>query len=296
MIDRRTLPLSSLRAFESTAQHLHMGKAGQELGVTHGAVSHQVRQLEERLGIKLFSRAHNSLALTPAGARLLQAVTEGFDRILDGTRYLDPENLSGPLIIGCTQTIASSWAAKHICEFFQKYPTISVTVREIVSRQSDVPRDIDVAICYGAPNEDDRKLTALGTPKLYPVCSPKLLQRQKTGRHRPVDVTSHTLIHDSQASWANWMTKHDVNADRAESNIYFPNTSQALRAAILGAGIALSNTLETQEYIKDGQLVRILNNSIDEAHSYYLLSPSDENETTKTRIFEEWIINACDPL
>lgn len=293
MIDRRTLPLSSLRAFESAAQHLHMGKAGADLGVTHGAVSHQVRLLEERLGVQLFSRAHNSLALTPAGSRLVVAVTEGFNRILEGTRYLDPENLSGPLIIGCTQTIGSSWAAKHICEFYKQYPTITVTVQEIQPRQKHIPRGIDVAICYGAPDEDDRRLTLLGTPLLYPICSPAFLQQCQV-RLRPSDLTKFTLIHDNQVSWANWMREHGVDASLATSNIHFPNTSQALRSALLGAGVALCNTLETQEYIKDGHLVRLIDKPIKEAHSYYLLSPSNQNQTMKTQIFEEWIISACD--
>ena len=113
-MDRRTLPLSSLRAFESAAETLHLGQAGERLGVTHGAISHQVRALEDRLGTALFIRAHNRLTLTPAGARLYQAVKEGLDRILDGTRNLDPQELDGPLTIGCTQTIATSWAARLI--------------------------------------------------------------------------------------------------------------------------------------------------------------------------------------
>ena len=115
MIDKRTLPLSALRAFERAAYHLHLGKAGEDLGVTHGAISHQVRSLEERLEVKLFLRAHNRLELTPAGRRLYESVNEGLNTILEGTHNLKPDELTGSLVIACTQTIATSWANKHIC-------------------------------------------------------------------------------------------------------------------------------------------------------------------------------------
>ena len=103
MLERRTLPLSALRAFESAGRQLHMGRAGEELGVTHGAISHQVRALEQQLGVKLFIRANNRLKLTGAGKRLLNAVREGFDRIVDGTLQLDPDSLTGVLVIGCSR-------------------------------------------------------------------------------------------------------------------------------------------------------------------------------------------------
>ena len=87
MLDRRSLPLSALRAFESAGRRLHMGKAGEDLGVTHGAISHQIRSLEKELGVKLFTREKNSLQLTDSGSLLLKAVTEGLNRILDGTQH-----------------------------------------------------------------------------------------------------------------------------------------------------------------------------------------------------------------
>ena len=106
MLNKRTLPLSGLRAFESAGRHLHLGRAGEELGVTHGAISHQVRALEAQLGVKLFIRANSRLQLTDAGQRLLMAVGEGFEKILEGAQHLDPDSLAGSLIIACTQTRA----------------------------------------------------------------------------------------------------------------------------------------------------------------------------------------------
>lgn len=292
MIDRRTLPLAALRAFESAAQHLHMGKAGIELGVTQGAISHQVRLLERRLGVSLFSRAHNTLALTPAGIRLLTAVSHGLDLIIDGARNLDPKNLNGSLVVGCTETIATSWAAQHICSFYEKYPEITITVVEIEPLQRVISHDIDIAICYGRPENDDRLLTKIGAPTLFPVCSPTLLSHGRQ-QMKLQELTSFTLIHDGQVSWVRWMEQYNIDISLIPSNIYFPSTSQAIRAAMLGAGVALSNTLEAQQFIIDGQLVKLFDKPINEEHSYYLMSPATKNNTTKAQIFIEWILNAC---
>ena len=113
-MDRRKLPLSALRAFEAAAQTLHLGKAGEQLGVTHGAISHQIRALEEQLGVVLFSRANNRMALTAAGISLYDSVRDGFDLIADGARHLSRDKMSGTLHIACTQTMATCWATKHI--------------------------------------------------------------------------------------------------------------------------------------------------------------------------------------
>ncbi len=291
MIDRRNLSFPALRAFEATAKHLNMGRASEELGLTHAAVSHQVRLLEDRVGVELFSRSGNKLTLTAAGQRLKTAVTDGIDRIIDGARYLDPDNMSGTLVVGCTQTIASCWAAKHIIAFNQSYPTIAIEVREIPPVQRRVSREIDVAICYGAPEAGERRLTKLAAPDLYPVCSPSLVGEQRS-KLRIGDIASFTLIHDGQVSWDKWFQTNRADPSRIKGNIYFPNTSQALRAAILGGGVALSNTLESQDYIRDGQLIQLFDKSISEEHSYWLLAPSERNQTMKSALFEEWMIAA----
>ena len=107
MLDRRTLPLSALRAFESAGRRLHMGRAGEDLGVTHGAISHQVKTLERQLDVELFVRANNRLKLTSAGERLLLAVRDGFDRIIDGELQLDCDQLTGNLVIEFGEFIPS---------------------------------------------------------------------------------------------------------------------------------------------------------------------------------------------
>lgn len=289
MLNRRTLPLSALRSFEAAAQYLHLGKAGEELGVTHGAVSHQIRSLEDKLGVKLFTRTSNRLALTPAGSRLYISVKDGLDRILDGTHNLNPDALSGPLVVACTQTIATSWAAKHICEFQKRYPTIQIHVREIHPRQSVIPRDIDIALCYGAPDPDDRRIVLMASPQLYPVCSPALMKGQ-IDFARNENWNALTLLHDKEVSWSRWFEHNMVPMPDFKNSIFFPNTSQALTAARLGYGVALCNNFETQTYIQDGTLILLSEKSIPEEKSYYLLSHPEHRRSLKSELFENWIL------
>jgi LysR family glycine cleavage system transcriptional activator len=220
------------------------------------------------------------------------AVKDGLERILEGTRNLNPDDLTGPLVIGCTHTIGSSWAAKHICEFRTKYPTVQIIVKEIQPRQKNIPREIDIAICYGEPESNGRQIKMLASPSLFPVCSPALIQG-RTGRVNPKEISSFTLLHDNQVSWDRWFETHNVVKPEVQESIIFPNTSQALTSARLGYGVALGNTFEIQEFVREGQLIQLTDESIEEEQSYFLVSRNEDQMSLKSKIFEEWIVKEC---
>jgi len=295
MLERRDLPLSALRAFEAAGRQLHMGRAGADLGVTHGAISHQVRALEDQLGVKLFSRAHNRLLLTSAGERLLQAVQAGFDRILDGTLHLDPESLAGDLVIGCTQTIAQSWAVLQISQFHATYPQIHIRVVELEPRQRDIPGEVDVAICYGPPDAASRRVEELVAPPLFPVCSPRLFS-DRSAINRPEHLTRYPLLHDGQNSWATWFRAMDVPFPNDTDQIHFFNNVLCIKAARQGFGIALSNLMEVQDDLRDGLLVKLMGRTIPEAQSYYLLTDGPEVQSLRARLFEASIRERAIPV
>lgn len=288
MLDRRTMPLSALRAFESAGKHLHLGRAGEELGVTHGAISHQVRALEEHLGVKLFDRSQNKLQLTDAGKRLLNAVTEGFNTILDGALHLDPDSLAGTLTIGCTQTAGASWMAKHISDFHAQYPQTEIHTVELKPQQKDIPREIDVAICYGQPVAGDRRVKELTSPPIFPVCSPRLLHNSKSVS-RAEDLTRFPLLHDRQNSWDRWFSAMNLDVPDTVKQIYFFSTNLSLSAARHGYGVALCNHFEVKEDLREGRLIQLLNRTIPESHSYYLLADQEDKQSLRARLFEEWI-------
>ena len=295
MFDRRTLPLSALRAFESAGRHLHLGRAGSELGVTHGAVSHQVRALEEKLGIKLFTRAHNRLQLTSAGEHLLNSVRDGFDRIVDGALHLNPDSIAGELTIGCTHTSGSSWAVKHIMQFQSNYPQMGIRVVEVRPQQSEIPSEIDIAICYGKPDVGNRRLEDLISPSVFPVCSPTLLFGQES-IESPEQLTRLPLLQDNQNTWPRWFSAMDVDVPDSIRQTHFFSTALSLTAARNGFGVALCNPLEVQDDLREGRLVKVLENSIPESHKYYLLTNADEGQSLRAQLFEEWIKNVMKNL
>jgi LysR family glycine cleavage system transcriptional activator len=295
VLDRRTLPLSALRAFESAGRHLHLGRAGNELGVTHGAISHQVRALEQKLGIKLFSRANNRLTLTSAGERLLISVRDGFDRIVDGALHLNPDSDAGELTIGCTQTSGSSWAVKYIMEFQASYPQMEIRVSEVHPLQVNIPRDIDVTICYGKPDVGDRRLEELISLSVFPVCSPTLLFGQAP-IETPADMAQLPLLHDNQNNWSKWFSEVHVELSAIHQQTYFFNTVLSLTAARNGFGVALCNPLEVQDDLREGRLVRLLEHAIPESQDYYLLCDPIDRQSRRARLFEEWMKNITQNL
>jgi LysR family glycine cleavage system transcriptional activator len=288
MLDRRTLPLSALRAFESAGRRLHMGRAGEDLGVTHGAISHQVRVLEQQLNVELFIRANNRLKLTSAGERLLAAVRDGFDRIIDGALQLDSDQLTGNLVIGCTESIGASWAIKLICEFQVLYPQINVHVVEVQPRQKDIPREVDVAICYGKPKAIGRNIYKLVSPPVYPVCSPRILHGIAAVT-RPRHIGRLTLLHDSHNNWSRWFSAMNEAQPENAQHMHFFSTSLSLTAARLGYGVALCNPFEVQEDLRQGSLVTLLKKTVPESHDYFLLTNLTENRSLRAQLFEEWL-------
>jgi len=288
LLNKRTLPLSGLRAFECAGRHLHLGRAGEELGVTHGAISHQVRALEAQLGVKLFIRANSRLHLTDAGQRLLTAVGEGFEKILEGAQHLDPGSMSGSLTIACTQTAGISWIARHICDFQAQYPQIAIYTVEVKPQQRDIPREIDIAICYGMPQANERRVEELWKPDIFPVCSPRLIHGEAVVL-RPDHLTRFPLIHDGQNSWDRWFDAMQISEPDNVSPMHFFNTAISLVAARQGYGIALCNHFEVKEDLREGRLVKLFNQTIPESHSYYLLADREENPPLRVQIFEAWI-------
>ncbi len=288
MLNKRTLPLSALRAFESVGHRLHMGKAGEDLGVTYGAISHQIRALEKQLGVKLFNRANNSLQLTDPGRRLLKAVTDGFDQILDGAQHLKSDSLAGKLVVGCTQTAGANWLARIISDYQHDYPLIDIHTIEIKPQQKQIPREIDIALCYGKPVESHRAIEELTSLDIFPVCSPRMIL-DKNKISKPEHLASFPLLHEGLDNWSRWFSQMNISPPESTKNIYFFSTTITLSAAREGYGIALCNRLEAQQDLLEGRLIKPLNKTIPELDSYYLLTNTAEQQSLKTQLFEERI-------
>jgi len=292
MLDRRKIPLAALRAFECAGRHQNFSRAGEELGVTHGAISHQVRALEEQLNSQLFIRSSNRLQLTSAGERLLAAVSDGFDRIVEGTLNLNPGTLAGKLIIGCTASTSAGWAAKYVCQFQQLYPEIQIELVEIKPHQKQIPRGIDLALCYGEPTESNRRtMTELMEMAIFPVCSPRILHGKAVIK-RVAELIDYPLLEDHTDSWERWFKVANINVGERLQITRFFSTHQALDSARNGFGIALGNHFEVEENLRDGSLIKAMDKSIPDPSHYYLVTNKKENQTVRERLFEDWLKKA----
>lgn len=252
---KRRLPsLNALAAFEAGARLGRMTLAAEELGVTHGAISRQVKALEERLGIRLFEGRRNRLALTAAGRTLLPGLTDGFDCIERVVRAVADE-AEGPLDVSVLGTFTMRWLIPRLHRFHHVHPGIDVRL-SADDRPVDFRRaSFDVAIRVGpGPWPTDAVATALFAEEVGPVCAPALV----TGREpaRLEDLAAWPKLHtftrrDAWADWAASVGWHDASLDgRSFEHFYF-----VLEAATAGLGIAIAPLPLVEDDLKAGRLI-----------------------------------------
>ena len=265
-----------------------MRRAAEELGVTHGAVSRQVRILEKALGVALFLRAHNRLQLTSAGRRLFHTVQDALDRITEGALYLDPDSMAGSLTIASTPSIAVYWLISLIGEFAQKYPEVEARLVNIQPGQRELPAEFDVAVCFGEPDEPRRVCRELYRERLFPVCSPRLLDSGR-GIETPSDLLAYPLIHDRHGLWVRWFEAQGLSAVTASRNLHLQEAFQSILAARAGFGIALADRIEVARELREGSLVRLSDAAIDGARSTVLVADEEERQPLRTRVFLDYL-------
>tara|TARA_R110002110_G_scaffold406421_1_gene626453 strand:- start:281580 stop:282491 length:912 start_codon:yes stop_codon:yes gene_type:complete len=288
VLSRRNLPLNALRAFEVTARHCHLRRAAQELGVTHGAVSRQVKQLEERLAVSLFERSGNRLVLTAAGRRLMLVVGESLDRITESTLYLDPESMAGSLVVAATPSMTTGWLLGMIRDFIHRYPEIELQIRNIEPRQRELPADVDVAICFGEPDAGQRVVRSLFRERYFPVCSPALLD-DGAPVAEPRDVLQYPLVHDRHGRWQRWLANQGLDVAQAHSSLHLQESFQVLSAVREGCGIGLADRLEVARDLRTGHLLALMEDTVEASQAHYLVTEQERRMTVRASLFAEYI-------
>src|SRR5437868_11287198 len=181
---RRLPPLNALKAFEAAARHESFTRAAQELCVTQGAVSHQVKALEEELGVKLFNRERQRLLITEAGREYLNVVRDALDRIAVGTERLVQRQRSGALTISTSPDFAAKWLVHRLGRFAEAHPDIDLRVSAMMHHVDFAREDVDIAVRHGDGHWPGLHVTHLCPEHLFAVCSPKLA----AGLRRPNDL------------------------------------------------------------------------------------------------------------
>lgn len=290
MIPRRLPPLNALKAFEAAARHESFTRAAEELCVTQGAVSHQVKALEAELGLKLFSREPRRLVITGAGRDYLVVVRDALDRIAAGTDRLLQRQRAGVLTVSTSPNFASKWLVHRLGRFAEVHPTIDLRVSATLHHVDFAREDVDVAVRHGDGTAPGLDITRLYTEALFPVCSPGLLR----GRHalrRPADLAHHVLLHlDDRQDWSRWLDAAGVKDADLSRGPVLNQASMVIDAAVDGQGVALARTGLAARDLIGGRLVRPFSLVLPVSYAYWIVCPKATAKLPKIVTFRNWLL------
>jgi len=287
--------LNGLRAFEAAARHLSFTLAASELNVTQTAISHQIRRLEEELGIRLFIRQNRALALTPEARDYLPGVRAAFNDLRLATDRLLRKDDDKVLTVSTLASLAAKWLLPRLTDFQEQHPGIDVRITTSTSLVDFQRDNVDAAIRYGRGQWPGLRADWLMADELFPVCSPSLLRGDKPLR-RPEDLRSHPLLHTSNSNsddWRLWLTAAGLPADIArQPGITFDMIFMTIQAAIDGIGVAMGRTSYVQDDIAKGRLVVPFKIALPADAGFYLVAPEGRREAPKLTAFRQWLIAA----
>jgi LysR family transcriptional regulator, glycine cleavage system transcriptional activator len=284
--------LNGLRAFEAAARHLSFTNAASELNVTQTAVSHQIRRLEEELGIRLFIRQNRALALTPEAKDYLPGVRAAFNDLRLATDRLLRKDNDHVLTVSTLASLAAKWLLPRLSAFQEAHSGIDVRITTSTGLVDFKSGDVDAAIRYGRGQWPGLRADWLMADELFPVCSPALLTGDKPLRS-PQDLAHHTLLHSSGGyddDWRLWLTAAGLPANISKQpGLSFDLIFMTVQAAIDGIGVAMGRTSYVEADIAKGRLVVPFNITLPADAGFYLVSPEAKADTPKLSAFRQWL-------
>ncbi len=292
----RLPPLNALRAFEAAARHLSFTKAAAELHVTQAAISHQIKTLEEHLGVPLFQRRNKSVLLTEAGQLCLPGVRDGFARLaeaVDGLRALRTDNL---LSVTTSPSFAAKWLVPRLERFRAANPEFDVRIDASTQLVDFARENIDAGIRYGGGTYAGLASEPLFGTEVFPVCSPRLRKGPQALR-TPADLRHHTLLHtewlarDEEPDWRMWLLAAGVSDVDWIRGPQFNDSALAIQAAIEGQGVALGRDALVAADLKAGRLVRPFRLSVAGRFRYHLVYLPTALKRPKVAIFRDWLLS-----
>ena len=291
-------PLNALRAFEAAARHLSLTRAAQELHVTAGALSHQIRGLEELLGVKLFERRVRAIALTPAGKLLYPGLQTGFAQIREAVSGLDPTIGERVLVISAPPGFTAKWLVPRLYRFATANPEIDVRVSSSVTYADFTADGIDVAVRnmpIDVKPDPGLLVEKLIEVSVVPVCSPRLVATYGPFS-RPAALRGVPLIHDDTLvhlpdypTWALWFRAAGVEGVDVSRGLRFNTTDHALDAASEGAGVLLAHDLPAYDDLRTGRLVIPVPPALATGRGYHAVCPKSRSERPHVRAFRAWL-------
>lgn len=268
---RRLPPLTALRAFEAAARHLSFKHAAAELSLTPTAISHQVRQLEDLLGVRLFVRGTRRVDLTPAGQALFPALRDGFDAIARAVQVVRPRTQPRALVLSTTMAFASRWLLQRLARFAADHPDIALHLHT-----SDEPVDLQggaaqLAVRYGPGSYPGMKCVPLLPSRFAPVCASGLRVRDPEDLARVPLIGFEWFRRDAATpDWPLWFERAGCAA--LPRQLHFSDEVHAIQAAIAGQGVALINLALVADELRTQMLCQPFGPELS-GHGFHLVWP-----------------------
>lgn len=290
--------LNALRAFEAAARHLSLTRAAEELHVTAGALSHQIRGLEELLGCQLFERRVRAIALTPAGKLLYPGLQTGFAHIREALDGLDDSASGRVLVISAPPGFTAKWLVPRLYRFTSANPELDVRSSSSTGYANFTTDRVDVAVRnlpHDAAADPALMIEKLIELSLVPVCSPRLaathalFQGPAALRHAPL-IHDDTLAHRPEVpTWADWFAAAGVEGVDVSRGLRFNSTDHALDAANEGAGVLLAHDLTAYDDLRNGRLVIPSSPKLPIGRAYHFVCPKSRSTAPHVQAFRNWI-------
>ncbi|MFC6673002.1 transcriptional regulator GcvA [Marinobacterium aestuariivivens] len=291
-------PMSSLIAFEAAARHLSFTRAAEELHLTQAAISRQIRQLEENLGLALFTRSHRAVRLTAEGRKFQHTVATALELLATAAGDLRHAKPHSPLSIAADLSIAAFWLMPRLPRFREAHPGIDIRVIASDDNTDRLEDGVDIAIQYGDEGGWPRyRRDYLLDEEVFPVCSPAYLARFPWLKE-PADLLQTTLLHHEDEhwdwmDWRNWLASQGIRLTGQRQDLQINNYPLLIQAAIAGQGVALGWRHLLDDLLASGLLVRPIAASLRTRRGYYLITPDTDRLSPNAQRFCDWVKIEC---
>ncbi|HEX6137578.1 MAG TPA: transcriptional regulator GcvA [Casimicrobiaceae bacterium] len=283
----RIPPMQALRAFEAAARAGSLTRAAEALSLTHGAISHQIKALEESLGVRLVERAGRGIRVTDDGERLATRLRAALAEIADAVREASERRNPRQLRVSVTPSFAARWLLPRLGNFLARHRDIDLDVRSSFALVDFRRDDTDLAIRYGYGSWPDVKTEHLMDDAFFPVCSPRILPALPA---HPRDLARYTLLRSDDEPWKPWFEAVGLDWPEPTRGPIFNDSSFMLYAAAGAQGVALARSSLVASDVRNGILVRLFDIDVPAPRRYYLVYPPRLAGSAKLAAFREWLL------
>ena len=290
---RRLPPLSALRPFEAAARLESFSRAAEELHLTHGAVSRQVRSLEEHVGTPLFARHGKRVSLTPAGRAFAERIRGALQEIAQASEEAGVARRDGRLTVSVLPSFASRWLMPRLIRFIDANPKIEINVLTTNALANFGADGVDIALRYGRGPWPGLVCEKFLEDDYFPVVSPKM-NRGKLPRE-PRDLLKVRVMREDRDYWERWFAAAGVVLDKPLEGPFFNDSTYSLAAAARGEGVAIARSSIVGEDLERGVLTRLFKVSVPSTESYWFVSPKEVAESPKVKAFRDWVKSELSP-